>query len=69
MPEEHLARVASQGDMRPMHGNSKAMEHLRALLATREAEYARAECVVDTSGRSIEACLEELELIAADALR
>ena len=67
-PEEHLARVASQGDTRPMHGNPKALEHLKALLAAREPEYARAECVLDTSGRTIDACLAELEAIAAPLL-
>ena len=59
-PEEHLARVAGQGDTRPMHGNPKALEHLKTLLAVREAEYARAEHVIDTTGRSAEACLTEL---------
>jgi XRE family aerobic/anaerobic benzoate catabolism transcriptional regulator len=63
-PEEHLARVAGQGDIRPMSGNPRAIEHLKALLAAREGEYARAEFVVDTSGRSVEACLAELEAVA-----
>ncbi len=64
-PEEHLARVAGQGDMRPMHGNPKALEHLKSLLAQREPEYARAECVIDTSGRTLEACLADLERLSA----
>lgn len=64
-PEEHLARVAGQGDMRPMHGNPRALEQLKALLAQREPEYARAENVLDTSGKTQEACLAELERIAA----
>ncbi len=64
-PEEHLARVAGQGDTRPMRGNPKALEHLRALLSQREPDYARAECVIDTSGRGIDACLADLEAIAA----
>ena len=67
-PEEHLARVAGQGDTRPMHGNPKALEHLRTLLAAREPDYARAECVIDTSGRTIEACLADLERVAAPLL-
>ena len=69
MPEEHLARVAGQGDTRPMHGNPKALEHLKALLAVREPEYARAEYVIDTTGRSAEACLGELIAIGRDAAR
>jgi XRE family aerobic/anaerobic benzoate catabolism transcriptional regulator len=67
-PEEHLARVARQGDTRPMRGNPKAIEHLTALLAQREPEYARAECVLDTSGRASDDCLAELERIAAPML-
>lgn len=68
-PEDHLARVAGQGDTRPMRGNPKALEHLRALLGEREPEYARAEHVIDTSGRSVEACLRDLEALAAPVLQ
>lgn len=64
-PAEHLARVAGQGDTRPMQGNPRALEHLKALLAERETGYAQAECTLDTSGRSIEDCFAELEAIAA----
>lgn len=64
-PQEHLDRVVRQGDMRPMHGNPKALSHLKILLAQREQEYARADCVIDTTGRTPEACLRELEALAA----
>ncbi len=67
-PEEHLARVAGQGDTRPMLGNPKALEHLKTLLAAREPDYARAECLIDTAGRGIDACLADLERIAAPVL-
>lgn len=67
-PEEHLARVASQGDTRPMRGNPKALEHLKTLLAAREPDYGRADCAIDTSGRSIEDSLAELEAVAAPIL-
>jgi XRE family aerobic/anaerobic benzoate catabolism transcriptional regulator len=67
-PEEHLQRVIRQGDTRPMRGNPKALEHLKALLAAREAEYARAECVLDTTGRSPEDCVADLERIAEPVL-
>lgn len=63
-PEEHLARVVRQGDMRPMQGMPKALDHLKALLAAREAEYARADHVIDTTGRSVADCAQELERIA-----
>ncbi len=67
-PEEHLARVAGQGDLRPMHGNPKALENIRALLRQREPAYARADRVLDTSGRSIDDCVAELAAAAADVL-
>ncbi len=68
-PAEHLARVAGQGDMRPMQGNSTALEHLKALLVAREPEYARADTMIDTSGRSIEDCFADLKAIAASAFQ
>jgi XRE family aerobic/anaerobic benzoate catabolism transcriptional regulator len=67
-PEEHLNRVIRQGDMRPIHGNPKALNHLKSLLAQREQEYARADCVIDTTSRTPEACLHELEVLAAGAI-
>lgn len=67
-PDEHLYRVATQGDTRPMHGNPKALEHISALLTLREPEYARAELVLDTTGRSTADCLSELERMSAPIL-
>ncbi len=49
--EEHMARVRAQGDERPMTGNPKAMEQLVSILTGREALYASADCMVDTSGK------------------
>ncbi len=51
-PEAHMARVVAQGDMRPMRDNASAMDDLRAILASREPLYARAELHVDTTGRT-----------------
>ena len=62
-PEEHMERVRSQGDERPMAGNPKAMEELNSILASREALYARAEATVNTSGQSV--AESKGELIAA----
>lgn len=59
-PEEHMARVAAQGDQRPMAGNRAAMEDLRRILAGREGLYSKADAALDTSGRTIGACLDEL---------
>jgi len=59
-PEEHMARVAAQGDYRPMAGNSEAMDDLRRILAGREALYAQADVTIDTAGRTVETSLSEL---------
>lgn len=63
-PEEHLSRVASQGDTRPMRGHPKALDQLKTLLIQRESEYARAESALDTTGKTPEQCVSELEQIA-----
>jgi XRE family aerobic/anaerobic benzoate catabolism transcriptional regulator len=60
-PEEHMARVVAQGDVRPMRGNAEAMEDLRRILASREALYARADAVVDTSRRGVKQSLKDLQ--------
>ncbi len=52
-PEDHMTRVRSQGDMRPMAGNPEAMEQLRAILKSRESIYRQAHGELDTSGRSL----------------
>ncbi len=59
-PEEHMARVVAQGDYRPMGGNGEAMDDLRRILAGREALYAKADAIVDTSGKSVEQSFDEL---------
>jgi XRE family aerobic/anaerobic benzoate catabolism transcriptional regulator len=51
-PEEHMARVAAQGDTRPMAQSREAMADLRRILAGRAAFYAKADATFDTSGRS-----------------
>jgi len=53
-PEEHMARVRGQGDLRPMADDRSAMTELRTILRSREPLYARASAVVDTAGLSIE---------------
>ena len=59
-PEEHMARVLAQGDLRPMAGNEEAMEDLKRILAAREPMYGKADVVVDTSGDTPEASLLKL---------
>ena len=51
-PEEHMARVAAQGDTRPMAASREAMADLRRILSGRAAFYAKADAVLDTSGKS-----------------
>jgi XRE family aerobic/anaerobic benzoate catabolism transcriptional regulator len=59
-PEEHMARVIAQGDMRPMAGNREAMNDLKRILATRDPLYAKADIAINTSNRSVEETLLEL---------
>ncbi len=60
-PEEHMARVIAQGDMRPFKGRSAALDEIKKLLADRNRLYARAELALDTSGKSPKASLAELK--------
>jgi XRE family aerobic/anaerobic benzoate catabolism transcriptional regulator len=64
-PEEHMARVAAQGDLRPMARRSDAMAELRTLLASRGPLYARADHAVETSGLSAERVAERVMAIVA----
>jgi XRE family aerobic/anaerobic benzoate catabolism transcriptional regulator len=59
-PDEHMARVIAQGDMRPFKGRSAALEEIRKLLADRDRLYARADVTVDTSGKTLKQTLTEL---------
>jgi XRE family aerobic/anaerobic benzoate catabolism transcriptional regulator len=59
-PEEHMARVRGQGDLRPMADDRSAMAELRNILVSREPLYARASAVVDTAGLSVEAAAVRL---------
>ncbi len=64
-PEEHMARVIAQGDMRPFRGRSAALEEIRRLLADRDRLYARADTVIDTSERTVKQSLTELKTLVA----
>lgn len=59
-PEEHMARVRRQGDLRPMADDRSAMAELRNILVSREPLYARANAVVDTAGLSVDAAAARL---------
>jgi XRE family aerobic/anaerobic benzoate catabolism transcriptional regulator len=59
-PELHLARVAAQGDRRPMAGRADPLAELRLLLRDREPLYREAEVTVDTSERTPEEIAREI---------
>jgi XRE family transcriptional regulator, aerobic/anaerobic benzoate catabolism transcriptional regulator len=59
-PEEHMARVRRQGDLRPMADDRSAMAELRNILLSREPLYSRAAAVVDTAGLSVDAAAAKL---------
>jgi XRE family transcriptional regulator, aerobic/anaerobic benzoate catabolism transcriptional regulator len=63
-PEEHMARVIAQGDFRPMRGHVQAMDDLRNILVAREPLYAKADAIVDTTGRDVEQSMTALRAIA-----
>jgi XRE family transcriptional regulator, aerobic/anaerobic benzoate catabolism transcriptional regulator len=65
-PEEHMARVIAQGDMRPMAGNREAMDDLRRILSGREALYSKADVTLDTSGKSVTDAFDDLRKATAD---
>jgi XRE family transcriptional regulator, aerobic/anaerobic benzoate catabolism transcriptional regulator len=64
-PEEHMARVVAQGDMRPFDttrgATQAAMDDIRRILSSREALYQRADAIVDTAARSLRQSLKDLE--------
>ena len=59
-PEEHMARVRGQGDLRPMADDRSAMAELRTILLSREPLYARAAAIVDTAGVDVDAATARL---------
>jgi XRE family aerobic/anaerobic benzoate catabolism transcriptional regulator len=59
-PEDHLARVAAQGDMRPMAGSGEALEDLKLILEGRSAFYAKADMTFDTSAQPLEDSFQAL---------
>jgi XRE family transcriptional regulator, aerobic/anaerobic benzoate catabolism transcriptional regulator len=68
-PEEHMARVRGQGDLRPMADDRSAMAELRTILLSREPLYARASAVVDTAGLSVDAAAARLVDAVTPVLR
>jgi XRE family aerobic/anaerobic benzoate catabolism transcriptional regulator len=68
-PEEHMARVRRQGDLRPMADDRSAMAELRTILKSREPLYAKASAVVDTAGLTVDAAAARLIEAVAPVLQ
>jgi XRE family aerobic/anaerobic benzoate catabolism transcriptional regulator len=67
-PEDHMRRVAEQGDLRPMAASREAMDDLRRILAGRAAFYSKADLVVDTSAQPLEPTFRTLRSRVRSAL-
>jgi XRE family aerobic/anaerobic benzoate catabolism transcriptional regulator len=67
-PEDHMRRVAEQGDLRPMAASREAMEDLRRILAGRAAFYSKADMAIDTSAQSLEPTFQALRARVREAL-
>ncbi|NDZ13828.1 transcriptional regulator [Variovorax sp. WS11] len=67
-PEEHMGRVAAQGDTRPMAASKEAMDDLRRILAGRAAFYSKADLSVDTSGRDLAQSFQLLRTTVREAM-
>jgi XRE family transcriptional regulator, aerobic/anaerobic benzoate catabolism transcriptional regulator len=67
-PEDHMNRVALQGDMRPMAASPEAMDDLKQILAGRAAFYSKAQLSVNTSQQPLADTYEILSLKVKDAI-
>lgn len=67
--EDHMKRVAAQGDMRPMAASKEAMEDLKSILAGRTAFYSKAEFTLDTSAQLLEPSYLALRDLVRRALK
>ena len=64
-----LNRVQAQGDMRPMAGNSEAMDDLKGILAQRSPFYAKAELHLDSSIKPLDETFLSLRAMVRKALQ
>jgi XRE family transcriptional regulator, aerobic/anaerobic benzoate catabolism transcriptional regulator len=65
-PEDHMKRVMQQGDLRPMAGNTEAMEDLRRILESRSAFYGKADLTLDTSEQALDATFARLRTMVRE---
>ncbi len=68
-PEEHLERVRSQGDVRPMKSSRRPLEDLKLILKDRSADYRLADYQLKTTNRNIDDCVKELVEVVGRYLR
>ena len=68
-PEDHMQRVAAQGDMRPMAASKEAMEDMRHILKGRAAFYSKADLTLDTSEQALDATFLQLRSKVRGLLR
>jgi XRE family aerobic/anaerobic benzoate catabolism transcriptional regulator len=68
-PEEYMRRLVAEGDVRPMQDQDDAMSDLRRILAEREESYSKAHASIDTSGKTVEECVDELLRITPGGIR
>jgi len=68
-PEDHMSRVAAQGDMRPMAASQEAMDDLRSILEGRAAFYSKADLTLDTSAQDLDHTFDLLRKQVRLALR
>jgi len=59
-PDEYMRRIIAQGDVRPMENQADAMSDLRRILSERDDFYSKAHASIDTNGKSIDNCVDEL---------
>ena len=67
-PEDHMKRVAAQGDLRPMAASREAMADLKGILAGRAAFYSKAEFRLNTSAQALESTFAALRSVVREAL-
>ena len=68
-PEDHMQRVAEQGDLRPMAASAEAMNDLRQILAGRSAFYSKADLRLNTSSQPLQDTFKLLRTQVREALR
>jgi XRE family aerobic/anaerobic benzoate catabolism transcriptional regulator len=58
---DHMSRVAAQGDLRPMAASPEAMEDLKRILEGRSAFYSKADLSIDTSAQDADESFKRLK--------